>query len=145
VGQHRGATTYEDYFFKKGGCVELALAYVVDKASHMQADGAFADLDAPLNPAAAAAADGSNPLCRPNAMCRTDNILSAVNGGIRNWRARMAEGNDSVPGVVCDNDVNFDGLFEALLGAQKDFTRRLRGCKRCGWFRRIDDFTSHMF
>lgn len=136
----RGATTCEEYYFKKGGSVELALAYVIDKASHVQAEGGFADLAAPAaaseGPAAAAAA--------PRGRRQFDFSLASILEGAR----RAAEGDvsayltEEVPPEVCTNDSNYEGVFEALLGAQKSHVRRLQGCKKCGWCEPIDDFES---
>jgi hypothetical protein len=177
-----GNSTYEEYFFKNGGNVELALAFVFDKASHMQADGEFGDIDAPATrSAAAAAAAGVAPAASAASGIYASNMAAAVpaasaaaaaaaggGGGYDYFEmfARpqgMAQGGQAPvnggsimglgglgrlpgqPAVACANDSNFDGVCEAVLGAQNYLTRRLMGCTRCGWFRPIDDYSSTVF
>jgi hypothetical protein len=152
-----------EYYFKKGGNVELALANVIDKASHMQADGEFADLDAPAGfaaagtagtaavaaVAAAAAAGGEVAVVRvspasygggggggggfhyPRVFAMRGQVVVMPGDAVGSSSSvRLPTGERVEPADPCANDVNFDGVFEALLGAQNYLTRRLQGCKR---------------
>jgi hypothetical protein len=120
-------STYQKYFLERGGSVEVALAYVIDKASHVDAAGGFRDLDP-----AAQSAEGATP----PATSAADNRRRIVDSFL------ALPKRDTVPAEVCANDTNFDAVFEAVVGPCKAFGRRLAGCEGCGWLDSDEDYNS---
>ena len=138
--------TYQRFFFDKGCAAELALGYVVDKASHLDAEGFFADLEGQQNGGGVA---GAGPGVGAGVEAATAAGVGAAGssnpaaagsgGGCRRMSLNIFGPRNKVPVEVCANDSKFDAVFEAVLGGQRLMSRRRKGCKQCGWFDDAED------